>query len=360
MKVDNLIIGAGLAGITLARRIVDEKKETVLLVDKRNHIGGYCYDFRDEEGILIHKYGPHIFRTDNAKVFEFLSRFTEWYDYQHKVLTYVGGNFYPMPINLDTVNKYLGTSYNSLDVLDYFEKVKRKISSPQNVKEVITSQVGEDFYNHFFKNYTEKQWGLDPSNLPPEIVARIPIRSNRDDRYFTCKYQGIPAEGYTIMMNNMLNDEKISILLNYNYFVHKDEIEAKRIYCSAPIDEYYDFQFGKLPYRCVSFKFEKHNVKQFQPVAVVNYPNEYDYTRITEYKHFINTQARNTVIAKEYPSGEGDPSYPIPIKENIELYEKYNKLAKMENIQFIGRLGTYKYYSMDQIIERILEMNIEV
>ena len=358
MKVDNLIIGAGIAGITLARRIAEEKNESVLLVEKRNHIGGYCYDYRDLEGILIHKYGPHIFRTDSAKVYEFLSRFTDWYDYQHKVLTYVGGHYYPMPINLDTVNNYLNTSYSSADVIEYFESVRVKINIPKNVEEVITSQVGKEFYEQFFKYYTEKQWGVEPSKLPPEIVARIPIRTNRDDRYFTCRYQGIPIHGYTKMLQNMLDHEKISVLLNYNFYDHRDEIDATNVYCSAPIDEFYEYKLGRLPYRCVSFKFERHNVKQYQPVSVVNYPNENDYTRITEFKHFTNHQSPNTVIAKEYPSGEGDPSYPIPLKENIKLYEQYNELAQEESVMFIGRLGTYKYYSMDQIVDEMLEMKL--
>ncbi len=358
MEVDNLIIGAGIAGIILARRIAEEKNESVILVEKKNHIGGFCYDYRECEGILIHKYGPHIFRTDNPLIYEFLSRFTKWYDYQHKVLTYVGGQYYPIPINLDTVNKYLNTDYNSLELLEYFDRVKEKIENPKNVEEIVESQVGKEFYNHFFRNYTKKQWGLDPSKLPTEIVARIPIRTNRDDRYFTCKYQGIPLNGYTEMFTNILDHKNISILLKYNYFEHKKEIKATNIYCSAPIDEFFNYKYGRLPYRCVSFKFERHNVKYYQPASVVNYPNENDYTRVTEFKYFVNHQSNNTVIAKEYPSGEGEPAYPIPIKENIELYEKYRELAVHDNVHFIGRLGTYKYYSMDQIINETLNMEL--
>ncbi|MCI9137366.1 MAG: UDP-galactopyranose mutase [Lachnospiraceae bacterium] len=356
MRVDNLVIGAGIAGITLARRIAEEKGESVLIVEKRNHIGGYCYDYRSKEGILIHKYGPHIFRTEKADIYHFLSRFTDWYDYQHKVLTYVEGQYYPMPINLDTINQYLNKNFSSEEVLDYFEKVRIPCNSPGNVEEVIESQVGREFYEKFFKKYTEKQWGASPDMLPPEIVARIPIRTNRDDRYFTCKYQGVPADGYTAMMQNMLEHKRISVLLNYNFYEHRDEIEAKNLYCSAPIDEFFEYKFGKLPYRCVSFQFERHDMKYYQPVSVVNYPNEFDYTRITEFKHFTKHTSDTTVIAKEIPSDKGEPSYPIPIKENLELYEQYGELAQERKIHFIGRLGTYRYYSMDQIIENVQTM----
>ncbi|MGI5977340.1 MAG: UDP-galactopyranose mutase [Candidatus Limivicinus sp.] len=358
MKVQNLVIGAGASGIVLARRIAEEKNEKVLIIEKRNHIAGDCYDYRDAEGILIHKYGPHIFRTNDEKVYHFLSRFTDWFDYQHKVLAYVGGDYYPMPINLDTVNNFLGTHYNSENVLEYFDRVKKNIPVVRNVKDVIESQVGTVFYENFFKNYTQQQWGMAPEDLPPEIVARIPIRSNRDDRYFTVKYQGIPSEGYTAMFMNMLNHPNISYMLNTDYFDISDQIEAEHIYFSGRIDEFYQYKFGKLPYRCVHFKFETIDREQVQPVAVVNYPNENDYTRITEFKHFMRSNSHKTVISKEYPSSEGNPSYPIPTAENQALYQKYVSLSANDKVEFIGRLGTYKYYSMDQTIDAILKMKL--
>ena len=357
MNVDIIIVGAGIAGITLARRYAEEKNKKVLVVERRKHIGGYCYDYRNHEGLLIHKYGPHIFRTEDEQVYRYLSQFTEWYDYQHKVLAYVNGHMYPMPINLDTVNEMLGTSYNSENVFEYFERVKTHPVSINNVKDAVESQVGSLFYEAFFKNYTKKQWGNDPSNLPTDIIARIPIRNNRDDRYFTVKYQGIPKEGYTAMLEKMLDHPNISIMLNTDYNDIKEEMECNRLYYSGSIDEYYKYCFGRLPYRCVSFTFDELSMEQFQPVAVVNYPNNYDYTRITEFKHFSAEKYKHTVIAKEYPSASGDPSYPIPLKSNIDLYQKYMKLKK-ENITFIGRLGKYKYYSMDQIVKEVLNIDI--
>lgn len=355
MKTDILIIGAGIAGITLARRMAEEKNLKVLLVERRKHIGGYCFDYRDPNGILVHRYGPHIFRTDSEQVYNFLSRFTDWYDYQHKVLANVEGKLYPMPINLDTVNGYLGTNYTSENVAEYFEKVKTFPKEINNVKDAVESQIGPVFYKAFFENYTKKQWGEAPENLPADIIARIPIRANRDDRYFTAKYQAIPAEGYTAMMQRMLDHKNIRVLLNTDYKEIQNEIECSKIFYSGSIDEFYDYRFGRLPYRCVSFKFEELGVEEYQPVAVVNYPNNFGYTRITEFKHFGKGKTEHTVIAKEYSSDCGEPSYPIPIKDNLKLYRKYEGI-KQENVIFIGRLGRYRYYSMDQIIEELLSI----
>lgn len=305
MKIDALIVGAGIAGSVLARKLAEEQGQQILVVDKRNHVGGYCYDYRDENGILIHKYGPHIFRTDSKEVWKFLSRFTDWQDYQHKVLANVNGHFYPMPINLDTVNQYLGTQYTAEDVEEYFEEHKISLIEINNVKDVIESQIGPEFYHAFFEHYTEKQWGLPCEELPPEIVARIPIRKNRDDRYFTHCYQALPKDGYTNMIQNILDHPNIHILLNTDFKDIKGAIESKHTYYSGPIDEYYNYCYGKLPYRNVTFKFETYPVEQYQPVSVVNYPNNYDYTRITEFKHFYPSRSSCTVIAKEIPSGGG-------------------------------------------------------
>lgn len=358
MKTDIIIVGAGIAGITLARRYAEEENKHVLIVERRPHIGGYCYDYIDKNGICIHKHGPHIFRTDNQQTYKFLSRFTEWNDYQHKVLSYVGGHYYPMPINLDTVNLFTGGNYNEESVLSYFERVRTTPDVIANVKDAVESQIGSQFYEAFFKEYTAKQWGASPEELPASIISRIPIRGNRDNRYFSVRYQGIPKQGYTAMLNNMINHPNIHILLNTDYNKIKSELISDKVYYSGSIDEYYDYCYGKLPYRCVSFKLEEYDKNYYQPVAVVNYPNDYDYTRITEYKHFVKAATSKTVIAKEYPGAEGDPSYPIPIKENQVLYQRYRELADGKNISFIGRLGQYKYFSMDQIVENILQMQI--
>lgn len=358
MKIDSMIVGCGIAGSVLARRLAEEKDQQVLIIERRPHVGGYCYDYRNEDGILVHRYGPHIFRTNSKKVWGYLSRFTRWHDYQHKVLTFVDGQFFPMPINLDTVNDYLRTNYTSENVETYFEKNRKKIEECKCVKDVIESQIGTIFYEAFFKNYTEKQWGMPCEELPPEIVARIPIRKNRDNRYFTHQYQALPEDGYTTMIQNILNHPNIHVLLNTDFEDVRDmRTGCTRIYYSGLIDEFYRYRFGKLPYRCVSFEFLRYPIETYQPVSVVNYPNNYDYTRITEFKHFYGNKTTSTVIAKEFPSNDGDPSYPIPIIKNMELYRQYLNIGD-EGVTFIGRLGEYKYYSMDQIVEKILNMDL--
>lgn len=352
-----VIVGCGIAGAVLARRLAEETGQEILIIEKKNYIGGFCYDYRNENGILIHKHGPHIFRTESEKVWRFLSRFTQWEDYQHKVLSNVNGQLYPMPINLDTVNQFLGTSYTAEDIDIYFETHRTNIREIKCVKDVIESQIGSVFYHAFFEKYTKKQWGLSCEELPPEIVARIPIRKNRDDRYFTHKYQALPKEGYTKMIENIISHPNIRIMLNTDFKEIKELLDCEHIYYSGSIDEYYDYCFGRLPYRSVTFKFETYPIEQYQPVSVVNYPNNYDYTRITEFKHFYRKASLNTVIAKEIPGSDGDPSYPIPTKANNELYQKYAAIAN-DKVTFIGRLGEYHYYSMDQIVDNMLKMDL--
>ncbi len=352
-----VVVGAGIAGAVIARRLAEEKNGRVWIVEKRSHIGGYCYDERSEDGILIHRYGPHIFRTDSAKVWSFLSCFTQWHDYQHKVLTNVNGMNLPMPINLDTVNGYLGSHYTSENVMEYFERRRTHPEQIRSVKDVVESQIGPEFYHAFFEKYTEKQWGMPCDALPPEIVARIPIRTNRDDRYFTHRYQALPKDGYTRMIANILSHPDIHVLLNTDYEAVRRAVSPDHTYYSGPIDEYYDYRYGKLPYRSVSFQFETLPINRYQPAAVVNYPNNYDYTRITEFKHFYGRMVSGTVIAKEFSHAGGDPAYPIPTKENLALYEKYAAIPN-SSVTFIGRLGAYSYYSMDQIVEKILDMEI--
>lgn len=353
-----LVCGGGIAGSVIARRLAEEKGCQVYVVEKKNYVGGYCYDYRNENGILVHKHGPHIFRTNSRQVWKFLSRFTKWTDYQHKVLACVNGNFYPMPINLDTVNQFLGTNYTSENVELYFDTHRKNLDVVENVRDVIESQIGSEFYHAFFECYTEKQWGMRCEDLPPEIVARIPIRKNRDNRYFTHRYQAMPKEGYTQMILNILDHPNIHVLLNTDFKVIQDLEKWSHIYYSGSIDEYYDYCFGKLPYRSVFFEFETLSLETYQPVAVVNYPNNYDYTRITEFKHFYRQKSDYTVIAKEFPNASGNPCYPIPTKENKTLYNKYEAIPN-KKVSFIGRLGEYQYYSMDQVVENALKYNLE-
>lgn len=353
-----MVVGAGMSGIVLARRLAEEKQQSVLVVERRQHIGGYCYDDRNEEGILIHRYGPHVFRTNSKKIYDYFSRFTSWIDYQHKVLSYVGGRFYPMPINLDTVNLFLHANYTSETVMDYFKRVGIPKDAVDSVQDVVESQVGPLFYEAFFKNYTEKQWGASPKDLPKEIVSRISVRNNRDDRYFTAVYQGIPINGYTEMMKQMLNHPRIHLLLNTDFQQIKDQIDYDRLFYSGSIDEFYQYRFGKLPYRCVSFQFETLDCEYYQPAAVVNYPNDYDYTRITEFKYFTKHRSEHTVIAKEYSSDAGDPSYPIPTEPNLSLYRKYQTISRNQQPTFLGRLGWYRYLSMDQVADRIFNLSL--
>ncbi len=358
MKVDSVVVGAGISGISLARRLAEENGERVLLVERKNHIGGGCYDYRNADGILIHKYGPHIFRTSDEKVYKFLSQYTEWEEYQHRVLTYSGGAFYPMPINLDTVNELLGTSYSAENINDYFTAVRTSPKEVVNVKDAVESQVGPLFYDMFFKNYTEKQWGISPEKLPKEIIARIPIRANRDNRYFTDKYQFMPRNGYTKMFSRMLEHPNIFVMLNTDYSKITGEITGNRIFYSGTIDEYYDYILGPLPYRCVSFALEKYDLEYYQKAAVVNYPNDYSFTRITEFKHFYRMERKErTTIMKEYSDSFGEPAYPIPLEKNKLLYKEYERLND-ENITFIGRLGKYRYLSMDQAVREILDLEI--
>jgi UDP-galactopyranose mutase len=347
---DYLIVGAGFAGCTCAR-LLAERGMKIIVTDKKNHIGGNCYDFYDEGGILIHKYGPHIFHTQNKEVWDFLSKFTDWYHYQHKVLAYVEGKKVPIPINLDTINELYATHYTVNTIKDFFNSVKDKELSINNSKDMIVSQVGEELYEKFFKNYTKKQWGMYPEELDKEVTSRIPIRDNRDDRYFTDRYQGIPKKGYTELFNQMLMHSNIKVMLNTSYNEIKKEINYHKLIYTGPIDEFFEYKYGKLPYRSLQFIQEHYNIAYYQEVGTVNYPNDYEYTRITEYKYLTGQKSDSTSITKEIPRAQGEPYYPIPKKENKELYNQYAKeTLTLKDIYFIGRLANYKYANMDVVV----------
>jgi UDP-galactopyranose mutase len=352
---DYLVVGAGYAGSVIAERLARGLGKRVLIVDRRPHIGGNAYDHYDDAGILVHKYGPHIFHTSCREVFDYLSRFTAWRQYQHKVLASVDGQLVPIPINLDTINKLYGLNLTSFQVEEFFASRAEKREQVKTSEDVVVSKVGRELYEKFFRGYTRKQWGLDPSELDAQVTARVPTRTNRDDRYFTDAYQAMPRFGFTRMFGSMLDHPNIHILLNTDYREVKDAIPYGEMIYTGPVDEYFDYCFGKLPYRCLDFKHETHNVSQFQPVAVVNYPNDYSYTRVTEFKHLTGQDHPKTSIVYEYPMAEGDPYYPIPKPENAELYKRYHALAdQTKGVHFVGRLATYKYYNMDQVVAQAL------
>jgi UDP-galactopyranose mutase len=352
---DYLIVGAGFAGSVLAERLANGSNKKVLICDRRPHIGGNAYDYFNEDGILIHKYGPHIFHTNSKDVFEYLSRFTEWREYQHRVLASVDGMLVPMPINLDTINKLYGLNLTAFDVDEFFEKIAEPVKHIKTSEDVVVSKVGRQLYEKFFRNYTRKQWGLDPSELDASVTARVPTRTNRDDRYFTDTFQAMPKHGYTRMFENMLAHPNIKIMLNCDYREIADEIPFREMIYTGPVDAFFNYRHGKLPYRSLEFKHETHDIEHFQPAPVVNYPNEQAYTRITEFKYLTGQEHKKTSIVYEFPQAEGDPYYPIPRAENAEIYAKYKSLADARNdVHFVGRLATYKYYNMDQIVAQAL------
>ena len=354
---DYLIVGAGFAGSVLAERLATQLDARILLIDHRNHIAGNAYDYHDNAGVLVHKYGPHIFHTNSEKVFEYLSRFTAWRPYEHRVQTSVDGQLVPMPINADTLNKLYGLNLTCHQVDDYLASVAEPRGQIRTSEDVVLNRVGRDLYEKFFRNYTRKQWNLDPSELDASVTARVPVRSNRDDRYFTDRFQAMPLHGYTRMFEKILDHPNIRVMLNTDYSDIKDEVRFREVIFTGPIDEYFDYCYGKLPYRSLHFEHQTHDRTQYQPAAVVNYPNEHAYTRITEFKYLTGQEHSKTSIVYEYPRAEGDPYYPIPQPKNAELYQKYKALAEaLPNVHFVGRLGTYKYYNMDQVVAQALSV----
>jgi UDP-galactopyranose mutase len=353
---DYLIVGAGYAGSVLAERLARGSGKQVLLIDKRSHVGGNAYDHFNDDGILIHKYGPHIFHTNSKEVFDYLTRFTEWRQYEHKVLASVDGQLVPIPINLDTINKLYGLNLSAFEVEDFLASRAEKVDQVRTSEDVVVSKVGRELYEKFFRGYTRKQWGLDPSELDAQVTARVPTRTNRDDRYFTDAYQAMPRFGFTRMFERMLDHPNIKVMLNTDYQDVKDALPYRELIYCGPVDEFFDYQFGKLPYRCLEFKHETHNVSRYQPVAVVNYPNEHAYTRVTEFKYLTGQEHPKTSIVYEHSCAEGDPYYPIPRRENAELYKQYQELADASGVHFVGRLATYKYYNMDQVVAQALTL----
>lgn len=353
---DYLIVGAGFAGSVLAERLASQRGKRVLIVEKRDHIAGNAYDEYDADGILVHRYGPHIFHTNAREVFEYLSRFTDWRPYQHRVRASVDGQLVPIPINLDTVNQLYNLDLSS-DELEAFFAARALPREPKRSSEdVVVARVGKELYEKFFRGYTRKQWGLDPSELDASVTARVPVRTNRDDRYFTDTYQAMPSQGYTAMFRRMLDHPNIQVMLRTDYRDVAALLPHEHLIYTGPIDAYFDHALGRLPYRSLDFEFVSHDVERVQAVGTINYPNDNAYTRRTEMKHLTGQRHPRSVLVYEHPRADGDPYYPIPRPDNQALYKAYTeRAAVLEHVTFVGRLGTYRYYNMDQVVAQALK-----
>ena len=367
MKFNCLVVGAGLSGCTAARLLAEAGKK-VLVIEKSRNIAGNCHDYLSDAGVTVHTHGPHIFHTKFKEVWDFLAPFAEFRLFQHRVLSYVHGMTVPFPINRDTLNIVFGEEIRTQDVQEFLKQEvdKSKFNVPaENFEDAVVGQVGERLYDLFFKNYTIKQWGRDPKELSADVAARIPVRSNRDNRYFSDKYQGIPVGGYTKMAEKMLDHPNIVLMTGCDYFEIKknlssifDTKKGLTVYTGA-LDKFFDYKFGNLEYRSVDIKFKTVDKEFYQEAPVVNYPNDYDFTRITEFKHMTGEKSDKTVICMEYPKQTGHPYYVVMTKENMEKREKYmtevKALEDTKQFIFTGRLAEYKYFNMDQAIKSAMD-----
>ena len=359
MKYDYLIVGAGFAGSVMAERLASQLDKKVLVVEKRSHIAGNAYDEYDEQGILIHRYGPHIFHTNSKEVFDYLSQFTEWISYEHKVLAKIGDELYPIPINRVTINKLYGLNLTTdEEVKDYLETVREKRFPILNSEDIIVNQVGKDLFEKFFRHYTKKQWNLEPSELSPSVCGRIPVRANDDCRYFTDKFQFMPKDGYTKMFERMLNNKNIEVILNKDYKTIFDSTKFDKMIYTGPIDYFFDYKFGKLPYRSIKFEFKNLIQKQYQETAQINYVDDSaNFTRVIEHKLLSLQNSDTTTVSFEYPQQDGEPFYPIPTEKNRHRYLQYKSdTLKLINVIFCGRLAEYQYYNMDQVVANTLKI----
>ena len=355
-RYDWLVVGAGFSGAVLAERLASQMGARVLIIDRRDHVAGNAYDHVDEAGVLVHRYGPHVFHTNSAQIFEYLSMFTDWRPYEHRVRARVLGKLVPIPINRTTINELFGLNLASdREVENFYSARAESRGVPRTSEDVVVSAVGQELYELFFRGYTRKQWGLDPSQLDASVTARIPTRTNEDDRYFGDKFQFMPTHGYTQMFERMLDHPLIDVRLGVDLTDVPASVYRSMVY-TGPVDGFFDYRFGPLPYRSLEFRFETHDTLEFQPVATVNEPDEsVEYTRTTEFKHLTGQQTPRTTIVREYPRADGDPFYPIPRPENAALYRRYEALANSTpDVHFVGRLATYKYYNMDQCVGQAL------
>lgn len=364
MRVDWLIVGAGLTGTTFAERIATQRKETVLLVEQRNHIAGNVWDEYNANGILVHKYGPHIFHTSKKEVWDYLSQFTKWRPYFHKVLAAVDGQHVPLPFNLNSIDQLFPAAMAQrigLKLVEAFGYGSRiPVLKLRESKDADLRFIADYVYSLIFEQYTRKQWGLRPEELDPAVTSRVPILVSRDDRYFQDTYQAMPLNGYSVMVQRMLEHTKIRLLLNTRWQDIKNEVTYNQMIFTGPIDEFFQFKHGTLPYRSLHFDAQTLPVERFQAAAVINYPNEYDYTRITEMKWLTNQTHPHTTIISEYPiahlHGTTVPYYPVPTGVNRQQYRLYQEEANTlkGKVIFAGRLADYKYYNMDQSVDRAL------
>ena len=353
---DWLVVGAGFAGSVIAERLASQRNAKVLVIDRRNHVGGNAYDRYDSAGILIHQYGPHIFHTNSEKIYRYLSQFTEWRAYEHRVLAQVDGQLLPIPINRTTLNKLYGLSLATEEEVEQFLAARAQpIETIRTSADVVLARVGRDLYEKFFRGYTTKQWGLSPEELDKSVTARVPTRANTDDRYFSDTYQVMPAGGYTRMFERMLRHPNIKVMLQTEWHEIREMIPFRRVIYTGPIDEFFDYRFGRLRYRSLRFEHVTLDREWHQPVAVVNYPQDEPYTRVTEYKHLTGQAHSKTSLTFEYPAETGDPYYPIPQVEQQQRFKAYERLAnELTRVRFIGRLATYRYYNMDQVVGQAL------
>ncbi|MHB1952981.1 MAG: UDP-galactopyranose mutase [Sulfobacillus sp.] len=356
MKTDILIVGAGFAGAVCARELADAG-HAVLVIDRRSHVAGNAFDEYDAHGVLIHRYGPHIFHTNSERVFSWLSRFTDWLSYEHRVLALVDELLLPIPINRTTINRLYKLDLDEAGVAEYLERVRIPCNSIRTSEDIVLNSVGHDLCEKFFRGYTRKQWGLDLKELNAGVAARIPTRTNDDDRYFTDTFQFMPRDGYAKMFQRILEHPNIEVHLGTDYNEIKDSIQSRHTIYTGSIDAYFDYRFGKLPYRSLRFEHEHlPDTECLQQVGTVNYPNDHAYTRITEFKHLTGQTHPATSIVREYPQSEGEPYYPIPRPENDAIYQSYKALADAHtNVTFVGRLAQYRYYNMDQVVASALK-----
>jgi len=357
-EFDYLIVGAGFAGCVMAERLASQCDKKILLVEKRNHIGGNAFDVIDESGILVHRYGPHLFHTNSKKVFDYLSMFTEWRKYEHKVLASLNNELYPIPINRITINKLYNLNLRTgREVEEYLKNVKEERYPILNSEDLIVNQVGYDLFEKFFKYYSKKQWSIEPKDLSPSVCGRIPVRYNDDCRYFNDKYQFVPEQGYTEMFKKMIGHKNIELVLNEDYKNIIDGFKFNKIIYTGPVDYFFDYEFGRLPYRSIRFEFKNYNKEKYQEAAQINYVDEsVEHTRVVEFKYITGKPSNKTTVSFEYPQVDGEPYYPVPTENNRLLYLKYREKAdKLKNVIFCGRLAEYQYYNMDQVVANTLK-----